>query len=522
VTDDADDVVSLIVSARDISERKRRERALTALQEATRSFMGASDQETIAERAVETACTVIDLSINGVWLYEDSVLRPVAMTDEATEHLDEMPTYRGDRSLTWQAFKRDEVEVYDDLQEVSGKLNPETPIRSEMILPLGEYGVMNVGSTERAAFDDVDVSLARVLSETVAAALARAEREQALREQRRELERIRERTEYALEKTDSVIYDIDIETGKSEEYGPSESLFGTDGLDMEEFFSRVVDPDDRERLKSLSGEIQRGETDEFNVEFRADPGDGERRWIAADGFTRDSTETGTRHLVGLATDVTERKHHEREIERHNERLEEFARIVSHDLRNPLNTALGRLTLVGDECDSEHIPTIERALERMERIIGETLTLARQGQTVGEKEAVNLRRLAQRCWGTVDAEGATLQFESELAIEADQNRLSHVLENLFSNAIDHGDEDPVVRVGPLPDRAGFYVEDDGPGIPADDRDDVFEIGYTSDDGTGFGLSIVEEIVVAHGWDIEVTEGHDGGARFEITGVECIDR
>ena len=77
----------------------------------------------------------------------------------------------------------------------------------------------------------------------------------------------------------------------------------------------------------------------------------------------------------------------------------------------------------------------------------------------------------------------------------------------------------ISVGALDDRRGFYVEDDGPGIPAEEREDVFEAGYSSArDGTGFGLSIVEQVAEAHGWNVRVTEVTEGGARFEFTGVE----
>jgi signal transduction histidine kinase len=73
----------------------------------------------------------------------------------------------------------------------------------------------------------------------------------------------------------------------------------------------------------------------------------------------------------------------------------------------------------------------------------------------------------------------------------------------------------VRVGCLPDGDGFYVADDGAGIPAAKRDQVFEHGYSErEQGTGFGLSIVHSIVDAHGWSIRIAESWADGARFEI--------
>ena len=87
-----------------------------------------------------------------------------------------------------------------------------------------------------------------------------------------------------------------------------------------------------------------------------------------------------------------------------------------------------------------------------------------------------------------------------------------------HAAEHGSTagDLRVRVGTLPD--GFYVADDGPGIPEADRGQVFDAGYSATDGgTGFGLNIVQRVADAHGWEIGVTESEAGGARFEITGV-----
>jgi signal transduction histidine kinase len=75
----------------------------------------------------------------------------------------------------------------------------------------------------------------------------------------------------------------------------------------------------------------------------------------------------------------------------------------------------------------------------------------------------------------------------------------------------------ITVGALSD--GFFVEDDGQGVPDSEKEAVLEAGYTTaTDGTGYGLYIVTEIAAAHGWEIEVADGRDGGARFGITDVE----
>ncbi|MFB6354021.1 MAG: ATP-binding protein [Halobacteriales archaeon] len=224
-------------------------------------------------------------------------------------------------------------------------------------------------------------------------------------------------------------------------------------------------------------------------------------------------------LVTL-TDVTEREGYRRELERQNERLDQFATMVSHDLRNPLSVAMGRLELEREEHDSENLEAVARALDRMEALIDDVLQLARQGQPISDTETVQLSAVATRCWDVVDTGEADLVVEDDLTFSADPDRLQQLLENLYRNAVEHGGPGVTVRVGALDRRRGFYVADDGPGIPEADRAEVFDAGYTTDEsGTGFGLAIVEEIVEAHGWTVRVTESADGGAQFEITGVDA---
>jgi len=221
--------------------------------------------------------------------------------------------------------------------------------------------------------------------------------------------------------------------------------------------------------------------------------------------------------IYITQDITEQREREEELQRQNERLEKFASVVSHDLRNPLNMVEGRLELAKTECDSEELVKAETALNRCQTLVDDLLTLAREGQSVAETETVSLEKITERCWKTVQTADATLNTDAEQAIVADRSRLQQLLENLVRNAIDHVGSDVTVELGCLED--GFYVADDGPGIPEDDRERVFESAYsTVQDNTGFGLAIVSEIVDAHGWDVAVTESASGGARFEITGVE----
>lgn len=213
----------------------------------------------------------------------------------------------------------------------------------------------------------------------------------------------------------------------------------------------------------------------------------------------------------LYYDITERKERE-------EKLEQFADVLSHDLRNPLGIAQIYLEQARNGGDEESFEEIDQALDRMETIIQNVLTMARASQSSDEWTRTSLETVAERAWGQIETTDASLRIKADDSkISADEDRLQSVFENLFRNSVEHGGSDVSVRVGTLD--TGFYVADDGPGIAPENRADVLEYGYSEGGGTGFGLAIVREIIDAHGWEITVTESSDGGAKFEIHGVEA---
>jgi signal transduction histidine kinase len=130
---------------------------------------------------------------------------------------------------------------------------------------------------------------------------------------------------------------------------------------------------------------------------------------------------------------------------------------------------------------------------MNVLIEDTLTLARQGETIDRETTVSLAEVVEEAWETTETATAALETVDDLAtVQGDADRILELLENLFRDAIEHGDENATVRVGTS--AGGFYVADDGPGIPDEKQDRVFDHGYTtSDQGTGFGLAIVDRIV-----------------------------
>lgn len=389
---------------------------LRALHETTRRLMNARTHQEIADITTEAARNVLRLSVNGVYFHDEASDRlvPVAITRRGEALFDETPTFERGDGIVWTVFRTGRPQVYDDVTADPDAYNPDTPIRSELVLPLGDHGVFVAGSTDVADFEDRTVSLANVLAANVERALDRASRQDELK--------ARERT------------------------------------------------------------------------------------LAAQ----------------------------------NERLERFSSIVAHDLQSPLTVAAGNLDLATTESDDadRYLAEAASALERMQRIIDDLLWLAREGREIGSVTTVELNRVARFAWGHVDTEGATLEDTRipDVRFQADEDRIVQVFENLFRNSVEHGSTSPDSQarrdalehgVGGVSVRveAGddwLAVEDTGPGIPESKRDDVFDTGYsTSADGTGYGLSIVETIVTAHGWEVDATDGADGGARFEITGIDSLE-
>nr|WP_233138954.1 ATP-binding protein [Halorubrum salipaludis] len=443
------------------------------------------------------------------------------------------------------------------------------PYRTLLALPVGGDTVLQL-ATDEDGFDADDRRLAGLFASHVEETLDRIRADEALRTERDHLLAL-----FSNVPDPAIAYDyVDGEPIVHRVNDAFEETFGYDadrvvGESVDDYIVPPTEEAESEAAE-LNERLQRGEN--VRREVTRETAEGLKHFILHVVPIRLDAE----NVAGYAiyTDVTERREHEAALERQNERLDEFASIVSHDLRNPLGVAQGYVDLATETDETAHLEKTAEALGRMDELVGDLLSLARQGESVGETEPVSLEALARDAWESVDTGDAELVLETDVTIDANATRTRELLENVFRNSVEHGStgsraepddsvehgstgsrtesgdsvehgstgsraepDDSVehgqrpgeecdgpltVRVGAAAfrgddgeSRHGFFVEDDGCGLPESEHDRVFDSGFTTEEnGTGLGLAITKRIADAHGWEVRALAGDAGGARFEF--------
>jgi len=516
---------------------------LRELHHAATDILAAPDAATVYRTTVETAETVLGFDFCSVMVPADDGFEVVA-----SSHRDRGATVPARDGVLEHTFREGEGVLVEDIASSALAQPLESEFRSGISVPVGDDAVLQAVSTTRGYYSGADLELAELLALHAEAALDQVRSRALVREQKRKIEELHA-VSTALESchTREELYELMLDA--------SQEILGFDWctlylLEDGEFVTAITSeqspvkvgerpfPEGTSKAREVletgnahlvddvhEADVGEPTTDRIRSALQVPVGDigvysaaHERPGM----FDRNDLELAELLASSVAEAHQRIAAHEqlrarkRELQRKNEHLDEFASIISHDLRNPLNVARLRTEFIAEEAPDEHTEALETALDRMETMIDQLLTMARAGQEIDAVEPCSLQETVREAWVTVPTEGVELDSRvGDATVEADRDRLLHVLENLFRNTVDHNDPPLVVRTGPLGSRDGFYVEDDGQGIPDDERDRVFDHGYTtSDEGAGLGLAVVRDIVEAHGWEVTVTESEEGGARFEI--------
>ncbi|MDZ7747195.1 MAG: ATP-binding protein [Halobacteriales archaeon] len=458
------------------------------------------------EMAADAATDILAFDRCSFGVERDGMLHVVEERGDEHGERDVLPSDEGIAGLTYQSG---EPLLIDDVSTY-----PRTESGNEVALlsiPIGKHGVFQAVGDDTGVFTTEDHEAAVLLCDHLAETLSRIERENDLAKQERFFREV-------LNSTPDPVYILD------------------DSLRFDTVNDALVEavPYDRDQLAELSATEIPNETIDTDITAQLnellESGGSFRNEIEVkrdDGCTpyqlntRRLVHDGEPMLLGVARDISERKAREEELNRQNERLDEFASVVSHDLRTPLNVASGRIELAHETGDLSHLDTAEDALDRMTTLIQDALTLARDGRTVELPSPVALGPLVETAWQGVAAGDATISVPDEsVMVLADEPRLQRCLENLLRNAVEHGNEPHIdVDVTLTDGQATLSICDDGPGIPPDEREDVLQSGYTtSDEGSGLGLSIVARIADAHGWTVSLSESDAGGLCVELSGID----
>ncbi len=244
------------------------------------------------------------------------------------------------------------------------------------------------------------------------------------------------------------------------------------------------------------------------------------------------------HKLAVFRDITERKAAERRLQQANRELDAFVSTVSHDLRSPLTPLIGFAELLEersadqlDEIGKESLREIKLTATKMKALLEDLLTLARVGQLKNPLQLIDVTRVAEDVMlelaDKVIERQAKIKISHLPDIRIPESLLADLFRNLLANALLYAaDQNPHIEINgeAYPDRNRYRVIDHGPGIPPDERDEVFEpfrrgSSSSGQQGSGIGLATVAKIARIYGGSAWVEETPGGGATFVVEVINC---
>lgn len=424
---------------------------------------------------------------------------------------------------------------------------PELAVRSVLTVPIHVHGrwwgSMGLDQCEDdRAWSDAEVEAVAAAANMLGAAI---EREEAAHR----LAGAEERYRAIVEHVPAAIY-VDRADDSMETIYISPKILDITGISPREWVEspdawiRAVDPVDVDEVRRTYLEaVQREEP--WRGEYRMRTRDGRTIWVHDETtIVRDGA--GGTMVQGVIYDVTERKlaeHALRDSEQRERQAVErlraldemkntFLAAVSHELRSPLTSILGlsltleRMPTIADEERTELLGRLGANARKLDRLLKDLLDLDRlaRGTVEPQHRRIDVSELAAGTLASLDGlvDREVILAVEPVVVEVDGPKVERIVENLLVNAARHTTEDRRIwlRVEPADGGVVIAVEDDGPGVPQEIRDAIFEpfrqgpTAATHAPGTGIGLSLVSRFAELHGGRAWVQERDGGGASFRV--------
>ncbi|MDY7081345.1 MAG: PAS domain S-box protein [Halobacteria archaeon] len=512
--------------ATDITEHEESKRRLERLHEATRQLINAETPEEAAEIASRSSVDILNLPLNGIHLYEeDEGLVPVGVSELTREILGEPPVL--DEGIAWDSFETGEPQIHTDVREADEMYNRETPMRSELIFPLGDHGVMIASSTEVDDFDESDVRFARLLATNLEVALDQIQTERVLERNNARLRETKERMEAIIDSSPAAVIFLDTDARVTLWNPAAEEIFGWTEEEALGEYAPFVPDERKEEFEGFLDQLEGGEPNR-SVETVRQTKDGEPIdvSISSAAVEVDGEVVG---YMGSIEDITERKEYERRLEEQNEQLEVLNRVVRHDIRNDMQIIMGMSSMIKEHIDDEGEMYLEKLMENSEHVVDITTTVRDLMEAMLSESESNERISLSK---ELDSEIENVRSSHEnVIVEVDDDyygiqvladgMLESVFRNILKNAVQHNEKDLVrinIDVDDEGNRVVVSIADNGSGIPDSSKQEIFgkgEKGLESE-GTGIGLYLVDTLVSQYGGDVwvEDNDNEPEGSVFKV--------
>jgi len=531
----------------DVTERKRRERALRerqqkarALYTATERLLRADDETTVAERMEAVVRETFDYPLSSVRLPDDPPSSPTRASPDARTSLSELAETGDDpKAQVIRACRAGKTVVAHDLDNTSLPLK-QGRLRAAAFLPIAGHGLLAIGSETAASLPEFDLRLLEILSTHASVVLDRIDQEQDLRRNEQRFRGIFENAGIGIALLD--------DDGCVLESNPA--LQRMLDLDAEALQDRPLDA----MTRSTGENPEASRLDDLVTEDRRQ-NDVERPFVRSDGDTFWGSLTlsphegpGETQIIAMVENIDDRKRQKQQLKSAKEEAEEMSRLksaflanMSHEIRTPLTSILGFAEAIGEAAaaeDTSDAPVEEfadhisrsgrRLLETLDSVLN--LSQLEAGSMNFSPDAVELtgevRDMVDLLAPKAREEGVTLHTEfpdTPVHLHTDRGALRRIQRNLLSNALKYTEEggEAWIRIWRADDVAVLEVEDTGIGMDPDrvaKLFNAFEQESTGTDrsheGSGLGLAIVDRLVSEMGGTVEVETEKGAGTRFTV--------